>query len=511
MEFGICMFVTNYSMQAADLAQAVEERDFDALFIPDHTHIPASRQSPFTIGEELPPDYSHNVDVFLALAAAAAVTKRIRLGTGICLVVERDPIITAKEVASLDHMSGGRFDFGIGGGWNQEEMENHGVAFTDRWKVLRERILAMREIWREEEAEFQGQFVNFDRIWSYPKPMQAGGPPVLLGASSKYVYQRIAEYGDGWFPLFQDARRIGAGGAIDYAEGITKTREAWDKQGREGIPDFTIFGVTPETLFKVKKKTLYSEALAGTFSSDTTIENLKISVRDLNKDDILQRKLPKNTTGVVVTEIFSLGVMKSPGDMGADIVACEGQSLGNSLNFGGPYVGLLSTRKKYLRQLPGRIVGESEDVDGRKGFVLTLSAREQHIRREKATSNICTNSGLCSLAFTIHLTLLGELGFKKLSLLNHEFTCDFHDMVSRLPGFEVVSKSFYNEFTLKLPINADDFLDSMSKKGILAGIPIKRLLPENKNFDNYIIVACTEMNSKDDFDQYVNSAKEIAS
>ena len=214
---------------------------------------------------------------------------------------------------------------------------------------------------------------------------------------------------------------------------------------------------------------------------------------------------------VVVTEIFSLGVMKSPGDMGADIVACEGQSLGNSLNFGGPYVGLLSTRKKYLRQLPGRIVGESEDVDGRKGFVLTLSAREQHIRREKATSNICTNSGLCSLAFTIHLTLLGELGFKKLSLLNHEFTCDFHDMVSRLPGFEVVSKSFYNEFTLKLPINADDFLDSMSKKGILAGIPIKRLLPENKNFDNYIIVACTEMNSKDDFDKYVNSAKEITS
>ena len=214
---------------------------------------------------------------------------------------------------------------------------------------------------------------------------------------------------------------------------------------------------------------------------------------------------------VVVTEIFSLGVMKSPGDMGADIVACEGQSLGNSLNFGGPYVGLLSTRKKYLRQLPGRIVGESEDVDGKKGFVLTLSAREQHIRREKATSNICTNSGLCSLAFTIHLTLLGELGFKKLSLLNHEFACDFHDMITRLPGFEAASKSFYNEFTLKLPIDADDFLDSMSKKGILAGIPIKRLLPKSKGFDNYIIVACTEMNSKDDFNLYVYSANEIVS
>ena len=201
MEFGICMFVTNYSMQAADLAQAVEERDFDALFIPDHTHIPASRQTPFTIGEELPPDYSHNVDVFLALAAAAAVTKRIRLGTGICLVVERDPIITAKEVASLDHMSGGRFDFGIGGGWNQEEMENHGMPWKRRWKVLRERVEAMQAIWTQDEASYDGEFVKFDRIFSWPKPVQKPHPPIYVGGDAPGTFKRVLSYGDGWIPM----------------------------------------------------------------------------------------------------------------------------------------------------------------------------------------------------------------------------------------------------------------------------------------------------------------------
>ena len=201
MEFGICMFVTNYSIQAADLAQAVEERDFDALFIPDHTHIPASRQSPFTIGEELPPDYSHNVDVFLALAAAAAVTKRIRLGTGVCLVVERDPIITAKEVASLDHMSEGRFDFGIGGGWNQEEMENHGMPWKRRWKVLRERVEAMQAIWTQDEASYDGEFVKFDRIFSWPKPVQKPHPPIYVGGDAPGTFKRVLSYGDGWIPM----------------------------------------------------------------------------------------------------------------------------------------------------------------------------------------------------------------------------------------------------------------------------------------------------------------------
>ena len=237
MEFGICMFVTNYSMQAADLAQAVEERNFDALFIPDHTHIPASRQSPFTIGEELPPDYSHNVDVFLALAAAAAVTKRIRLGTGICLVVERDPIITAKEVASLDHISGGRFDFGIGGGWNQEEMENHGMPWKRRWKVLRERVEAMQAIWTQDKASYDGEFVKFDRILSWPKPIQKPYPPIYVGGDAPGTFKRVLSYGDGWIPMLAEQENTFDLKTDRMAELATLANEA----GRAPYP-ITTFG-----------------------------------------------------------------------------------------------------------------------------------------------------------------------------------------------------------------------------------------------------------------------------
>ena len=178
---------------------------------------------------------------------------------------------------------------------------------------------------------------------------------------------------------------------------------------------------------------------------------------------------------VVVNEVISLGMLKSPGDMGADIVACEGQSLGNPLNFGGPYIGLMSTKDKYVRQLPGRIVGETNDMNGEKGFVLTLATREQHIRREKATSNICTNSGLCSLAFTIHLSLLGEIGFKKLSKLNHEAAIKLYNKLNNLEGFKVKNKSFFNEFTVELPMNASLFVEKMAEKGGLAGVPVSRL------------------------------------
>ena len=237
MEFGICMFVTNYSIQAADLAQAVEERNFDALFIPDHTHIPASRQSPFTMGEELPPDYSHNVDVFLGLAAAAAVTKRIRLGTGICLVVERDPIITAKEVASLDHMSGGRFDFGIGGGWNQEEMENHGMPWKRRWKVLRERVEAMQAIWTQDEASYNGEFVKFDRIFSWPKPVQKPHPPIYVGGDAPGTFKRVLSYGDGWIPMLAEQENTFDLKTERMAELATLANEA----GRAPYP-ITTFG-----------------------------------------------------------------------------------------------------------------------------------------------------------------------------------------------------------------------------------------------------------------------------
>ena len=204
MEYGICMFLTDYSMQAADLAVAVEERGFDALFVPDHTYIPVTRASQFRLGGDLPPDYSHNLDMFVALSAAAAVTKRIRLGTGVCLIIERDPIITAKEVASLDHISGGRVDFGIGGGWNREEMENHGAPWKRRWKVARERIQAMQAIWTQDEARYAGEFVNFDAIWSWPKPVQKPHPPIFIGGDAAGTFKRILRYGDGWIPMLAE-------------------------------------------------------------------------------------------------------------------------------------------------------------------------------------------------------------------------------------------------------------------------------------------------------------------
>ena len=212
---------------------------------------------------------------------------------------------------------------------------------------------------------------------------------------------------------------------------------------------------------------------------------------------------------VVINEVVSLGMMKSPGLMGADIVACEGQSLGNPLNFGGPYIGLMSTKDKYVRQLPGRIVGETNDMNGEKGFVLTLATREQHIRREKATSNICTNSGLCSLAFTIHLSLLGEKGFKKLSKLNHEAAIKLYKKFDDMEGFEVKNKTFFNEFTLKLPIDAVVFVERMAKNGVLAGVPVSRLSNQESNMTNLLLVASSEINSDSDRDDFIKLAKEV--
>ena len=181
-DFGLFMFPTDYAIQPVELAIAAEERGFESLFFPEHTHIPTSRKTPFPGGTDLPKEYWHTHDPFVALGAAAAVTKKLKLGTGVCLVIERDPIVLAKEVASLDMISNGRVLFGIGGGWNVEEMENHGANSKKRWKTVREKILAMREIWTKEAAEFHGEIVNFDKIWSYPKPVQPGGPPVLMGS-----------------------------------------------------------------------------------------------------------------------------------------------------------------------------------------------------------------------------------------------------------------------------------------------------------------------------------------
>lgn len=200
-EFGVQIFPTDQTIQPIPLAKAVEERGLDSLFFPEHTHIPTARTTPFPGGTDLPEWYWRTHDPFVALTAAAAVTKTIKLGTGICLVIERDPIVLAKECASLDVISEGRLILGIGAGWNVEEMENHGASFKDRWKIVREKVLAMKAIWTQDEAEFHGDFVDFDPLWSWPKPVQKGGPPIWMGANSKWVFDRVAEYCDGWMPI----------------------------------------------------------------------------------------------------------------------------------------------------------------------------------------------------------------------------------------------------------------------------------------------------------------------
>ena len=208
MHIGVCMFATDYAIRIDELAREAEARGFESLFVPEHTHIPVSRRTPFPSGEPLPREYSHTFDPFVSLMAAAAATKRIRIGTGICLIIERDTITTAKEVASLDVLSGGRFEFGIGGGWNAEEMENHGTVYKSRFKRLEEQVRAMKEIWTKDEAEFHGQQVNFDKVWSWPKPAQKPHPPVLLGGESGHTLQRVVDFCDGWFPRGRAAEVI---------------------------------------------------------------------------------------------------------------------------------------------------------------------------------------------------------------------------------------------------------------------------------------------------------------
>ncbi len=212
---------------------------------------------------------------------------------------------------------------------------------------------------------------------------------------------------------------------------------------------------------------------------------------------------------VVVTEVVSLGAVKSPGAMGADIVVGEGQSIGVPLSYGGPYVGLFATRQKYVRQMPGRLCGETVDQEGNRGFVLTLSTREQHIRREKATSNICTNAGLCSLAFSVHMSLLGETGFTKLAQINHALAADAADKLSAIKGVELVNDSFFNEFTLRLPVNAEEVVGKLADQQILGGVPVSRLIPGEDDAKNLLLVAVTETVTDEDVDQFVSALKEI--
>jgi glycine dehydrogenase subunit 1 len=211
----------------------------------------------------------------------------------------------------------------------------------------------------------------------------------------------------------------------------------------------------------------------------------------------------------VFTEAVSLGLVQPPGAMGADIVVGEGQSIGNALSFGGPYVGLFATRSKLVRQMPGRLAGETVDKEGRRGFVLTLSTREQHIRREKATSNICTNSGLCVLAFTIHLSLLGEAGLRRLARINHANAVALARALGRVKGVKVLNETFFNEFTIRVPGEAADVVEKLAAKGVLGGVPVSRLEPGRPELADLIVVASTEVNTDEDRAAYAKALGEV--
>ena len=211
----------------------------------------------------------------------------------------------------------------------------------------------------------------------------------------------------------------------------------------------------------------------------------------------------------VFTEVVALGAIEPPGAQGADIVVGEGQGIGNPLTFGGPYVGLFATRQKFIRQMPGRLCGETVDAEGRRGFVLTLSTREQHIRRDKATSNICTNSGLCCLAFTIHMTLLGETGLRRLAALNHANAVRLAESLSEVPGVSVLNDSFFNEFTIRVPGSAVEVIEALAREGILGGVPVSRLDPKRAELSDLIVVASTEINTDEDRKAYVAALREI--
>lgn len=268
MRVGAFYFPADYGINMAELAKALEDRGFDSLFVPEHTHIPASRKSPFPGGGELPKRYSHTHDPFVALSFAAAATKKLKLGTGILLVPQHEPIVTAKAIASLDQLSGGRFIFGIGGGWNVEEMENHGAKYQTRFKQMREHVLAMKELWTKDEASYNGEFVTFDRVWSWPKPAQKPHPPVILGGETDHTLRRVIEYCDGWFPRPR--------GGFDVVKGVAHLHQMAEKAGRDPKTITTIvFGSANDA------KVLESYDKAG-------IQSALLAIPDESRDEILR-------------------------------------------------------------------------------------------------------------------------------------------------------------------------------------------------------------------------------
>ncbi len=225
MKFGIAIFPTEYAISMEELAPAVEQTGFESLWVAEHSHIPTSRQSPYPAGGELPRHYWHTLDPFVALTVAALASKRLLIGTGICLLIQRDPIHTAKEAASVDIVSGGRFLFGIGGGWNREEMADHGTEFSTRWKLLREKTEAIKAIWTEDEAQYHGEMVDFGPMWAWPKPVQKPHPPIILGGNGENTLKRVIAYADGWMP--------NRGQAL---ERIPELRRLAEEAGRGHIP-----------------------------------------------------------------------------------------------------------------------------------------------------------------------------------------------------------------------------------------------------------------------------------
>ncbi len=275
MRVGVFYFPTDYGIHPGELARELEARGFESLFVCEHTHIPVSRRTPFPGGGELPKRYAHTHDPFVALSFAAAATHKLVLGTGVCLVTEHDPIVTAKSVASLDQLSGGRFAFGIGAGWNAEEMENHGTRYETRYHLMRERVLAMKAIWTEEEAAFHGKFVQFDPIWSYPKPARKPHPPVLLGGETDHTLKRVVEFGDGWLPR--------AVSGFNAKQTVDRLRRMASAAGRNPSTfSITVFGAPADP------------AVLGEYRQ-AGIQRALLEIPDLSREEIL-RVIDKNAT-----------------------------------------------------------------------------------------------------------------------------------------------------------------------------------------------------------------------
>ena len=237
MDIGVCFFPTAYSIDVVELATELEQRGFESLLVPEHTHIPVSRKTEWPGGGDLPKEYCHTYDPFVALSFAAGATRKLKIGTGICLIPQRDPIVTAKCVASLDSLSKGRFIFGIGGGWNVDEMENHGAEYSSRFKLLKENVLAMKQLWTQEKGEFHGEFVDFDPVFSWPKPDQRPHPPIILGGETDFTLRRVVDFCDGWLPRPR----------ADIVDGMARLRRVAEEGGRDlSSISVSVFGAPPE-------------------------------------------------------------------------------------------------------------------------------------------------------------------------------------------------------------------------------------------------------------------------